>query len=125
MDTHGILLITEQGESRWPVLVRKAASRLGRTLDVAGSLQLYSFRSWNNLALVIIDACHIKGLQELVKTIREQRPDLFIIIVSPAPGYEDAKDAIRAHSGMRYELKPTNYHDILHLLEQGLMNSFG
>jgi ActR/RegA family two-component response regulator len=121
MSNPKILLFTSRNTDRWETLVRNAATRLQRSLEVIEDSQVSYVSSWGNIELALMDAGHVGRISDLIRAIRLQRSDLTVVVLSPAPAYEEAKEAVFAGAA-RYQLKPTNAHDVFHMIERNLPN---
>jgi len=114
-----ILLIVARSDRRWEEILRKAAIRVGKPVDVIADGELDSIESWSDYALVIVDASFIKDLIRAVTDIRSRNPDVCIVVFSPAPQWKEAKDVILAGAA-DYELKSSRGQDIYLTLNRNL-----
>jgi DNA-binding NtrC family response regulator len=114
-----ILLIAAGDDYRWIKIVTSAANKLTSSLDVIGSAELDSIVSWHDYWLVILDASYKTSLSKIIPAIHSIRNDLPVIVLSPAPKWQEAKEALSA--GARdYGIKSSNSEDIFRIIKNNI-----
>jgi len=117
-----ILLIGTKNDLRWKKIVRNAAARLKRSLEVVANTEIDSVESWHECELVILDSSDVNTLSIIISAIRLQSFDGPIVVVSPAPGWQEAKEALQA-GAVDYQPKSSREIDILIMLKNNLKKS--
>jgi DNA-binding response OmpR family regulator len=115
-----ILLIGTKDDPRWEKIVRNAAVKLQYSLDVALSTEIESVKSWKECDLVILDSSGMNALSSVISSIRLQNFDGPIVVVSPAPGWQEAKEVLQA-GAIDYHAKSSREKDMLIILKNHLI----
>ncbi|HPO87484.1 MAG TPA: hypothetical protein PLN86_16720 [Candidatus Hydrogenedentes bacterium] len=114
-----ILLIGIKNDLRWEKIVRNAATKLNHSLDVVSNTELDSVKSWHDCELIILDSSDVSALPIMISSIRSRSFDIPIVVISPAPGWQEAKEALRA-GAVDYQLKSSREKDILNIIKNNL-----
>jgi len=117
-----ILLIGTKNDLRWEKIVRNAATKLKRSLDVVSNNEIDSVKSWHECELVILDSSDVSTLSIIISAIHSRSFDVPIVVISPAPGWQEAKEALQA-GAVDYQLKSSRAKDILNVLKNNLRKS--
>ena len=117
-----ILLVGTKNDLRWEKIVRNAATKLKHSLDVVSNTEIDSVKSWHECELVILDSSDVSTLSIIISAIRSRSFDVPIVVISPAPGWQEAKEALKA-GAVDYQLKSSREKDILNVLKNNLKKS--
>jgi len=117
-----ILLIGTKNDLRWKKIVRNAATKLGHSLDVIANTEIDSVKTWHECELIILDSSDVSTLSIIISAIHSRSPDVPIVVISPAPGWQEAKEALQT-GAVDYQLKSSREKDILSVLKNNLRKS--
>jgi DNA-binding NtrC family response regulator len=115
-----ILLIEGTSDLHWVNILRRAISRLGKSLVTMGVAEIERKTSWKDFELIIFDAKIARGLPQIISQIRSQTPDARIIVFSSAPEWKEATEVMLA-GALDYERKPLVEKDVLLILRKNLL----
>lgn len=92
---HKFLLIGKSDDTSWPNLLEDALISLGK-LRIATEKEARRAFFEDDYDMIIIDAGAIDDLEGLTSRIRAQRPEVRVVVVTEAPEWEYARDALQA-----------------------------
>ncbi|MGQ9598886.1 MAG: response regulator [Anaerolineae bacterium] len=89
------LLVSEEEESLWPSVLRRALAPLGelQVLSEEKALQAVSARP---VPMVILDAAGVRDVASLTSRLKKQRPDLHVVVATASPTWRRARNALQA-----------------------------
>ncbi len=114
-----ILKIDFNRDKRWEAIIQKSTEKLGGLLEVLRDDEIEDLLCWSQYTLVLIDASLIKDLPKKISTIRNKSSTIKIIVLSPAPAYEQAKEVLKA-GATDYRLKVSREEDVIQTLKYHL-----
>lgn len=114
-----ILIIDPGNDRRWVEVTRNAADKLGRGLEVVSGPESDSIALRRDYALVVLDASFVSDSPRTVAAICSRNPSVHLMVFSPAPQWQEAKEVILAGAA-DYELKSSREEHILLILKRNL-----
>ncbi len=95
MGNYSFLLIGENTETQWPLVLQRALAPLGK-LHTAPEDQAIEAIRLAHYDVVVIDAGAVRDPAALTSCLRTQQPDLRIIIATASPTWQRARKALQA-----------------------------
>ena len=89
------LLIGEKMETRWPLVLERALSSLGKLAVVSeeGAGQLLAKNLYD---VIIVDAGAVQDTPDLVSRLRTGQPQAQIIVATASPTWQRARESLQA-----------------------------
>ncbi len=120
---HNFLLITADESGAWPGVLREALRPLG-SLQVVSRPEIWErLASCHCQAIVIVDALEPEHLPTLLSRLKEQCPQLVVLVATASPTWSRAREAFR-YGAADYVRKSLDREEMLAAV-RGALNRLG
>jgi DNA-binding NarL/FixJ family response regulator len=90
-----MVLIGAKEDGYWSCLLRDALSSLG-TLDLVPAEDANARSIDHKYDIVTVDATYVKNVEKFVSSLRREKPDRKIVVITAAPTWQQARAAFAA-----------------------------
>jgi DNA-binding NtrC family response regulator len=112
------LLLGGREDKTWTEIVRIAVDDLNKELAVSTEM-LIDYLPWDEYDLVILDAGARNDIEKVVARVHERNSAARIIVFSPSPRWEQAREALLA-GAVDYAPKELQPAQVLSVIRRGL-----